>query len=52
MDVFVVAMLINKSFDMFLSPLGTWIPFALIFAVSYAGTRAFNKPDAAQKMAL
>jgi hypothetical protein len=35
MDVFVVAMLINKSFAMFASPLGTWIPFALIFAATY-----------------
>jgi hypothetical protein len=32
MDFFVVAMLINRSFDMFTSVLGTWIPFALIFA--------------------
>lgn len=31
MDVFVVAMLINRSFEMFTSLLGTWIPFALIF---------------------
>lgn len=31
LDVFVVALLINQSFDMFLSPLGTWIPFLLIF---------------------
>jgi hypothetical protein len=31
MDFFVVAMLINRSFDMFASLLGTWIPFALIF---------------------
>jgi hypothetical protein len=31
MDVFVVAMLINHSFEMFTSLLGTWIPFALIF---------------------
>ena len=34
-DFFVVAMLINKSFDMFTDPLGTWIPFALIFASTY-----------------
>jgi hypothetical protein len=34
-DFFLVAMVINKSFDMFLSPLGTWIPFALIFASTY-----------------
>ena len=31
MDFFVVAMLINRSFEMFTSLLGTWIPFLLIF---------------------
>jgi hypothetical protein len=31
MDLFIVAMLINRSFEMFTSLLGTWIPFALIF---------------------
>jgi len=35
MDFFVVAMLINHSFEMFTSLLGTWIPFALIFASTY-----------------
>ena len=35
MDFFIVALLINQSFDMFLSPIGTWIPFALIFASTY-----------------
>jgi hypothetical protein len=30
MDFFVVALLITRSFDMFLSPIGTWIPFTLI----------------------
>ncbi len=35
MDFFVVAMLIEKSFEMFASPLGTWIPFALIFLSTY-----------------
>ena len=35
MDVFIVAMLINKSFEMFTSLLGTWIPFALIFTSTY-----------------
>ena len=34
-DFFVVALLINKSLDMFTSLLGTWIPFALIFASTY-----------------
>lgn len=31
MDLFVVALLINHSFEMFTSLLGTWIPFMLIF---------------------
>jgi len=35
MDLFVVAMLINNSFEMFTSLLGTWIPFALIFVSTY-----------------
>jgi len=35
MDLFMVAMLINKSFEMFTSLLGTWIPFALIFVSTY-----------------
>jgi hypothetical protein len=35
MDFFVVAMLINRSFDMFASWLGTWVPFALIFLSTY-----------------
>jgi len=35
MDVFVVAMLINRSFEMFTSLLGTWIPFALIFTSTW-----------------
>ena len=40
MDFFVVAMLINRSFDMFASLLGTWIPFALIFASTYLTGRS------------
>jgi hypothetical protein len=35
MDLLVVAMLINHSFEMFRSVLGTWIPFALIFSSTY-----------------
>ena len=35
MDVFVVALVIEKSFQMFASILGTWIPFALIFVATY-----------------
>ncbi len=35
MDAFVVAMLIEKSFAMFRSFLGTWLVFALIFASTW-----------------
>jgi hypothetical protein len=34
-DFLVVALLINRSLDMFAGLLGTWIPFALIFASTY-----------------
>lgn len=34
-DFFVFALLINRSLAMFASLLGTWIPFALIFAFTY-----------------
>jgi len=35
MDIFVVALLINKSLEMFKSIIGTWIPFLLIFVATY-----------------
>ncbi len=35
MDFFVVAMLILRSFEMFTSLLGTWIPFGLIFLATW-----------------
>ena len=35
MDVFLVALFIEKSFAMFTSILGTWIPFVLIFMATY-----------------
>ena len=35
MDFFIVSLVINQNFDMFLSPIGTWIPFALIFVSTY-----------------
>jgi hypothetical protein len=35
MDVFVVALLMLNSLEMFTSPLGTWIPFALILLATY-----------------
>jgi hypothetical protein len=34
-DVFLVAMVINNSFDMFRSFIGTWLVFILIFAATY-----------------
>jgi hypothetical protein len=36
MDFFVVAFVIMRSFEMFTSVLGTWIPFVLIFLSTYA----------------
>jgi hypothetical protein len=36
LDVFVVALLIERSFAMFVSPLGTWAPLFLIFASTWA----------------
>lgn len=43
MDVFVVALLINKSFEMFSSFLGTWIPVGLIFLSTYLTGRLSPK---------
>ena len=43
MDLFVVAMLIEKNFDMFKSLLGTWIPFVLIFLSTYFTGLSFKK---------
>jgi hypothetical protein len=34
-DFFLVALVIQRSLSMFASPLGTWIPFALIFFSTY-----------------
>lgn len=40
MDIFVVSMMIEKNFDMFKSPIGTWIPFVLIFvSILYVGKK-------------
>ncbi len=35
MDLLIVVPLIEKSFDMFKSMIGTWIPFCLIFILVY-----------------
>ena len=44
LDFFLVALLINKSLDMFTSLLGTWIPFALMSIPVYlTGLRAAKR---------
>ncbi len=43
MDFFVVALLVQRSLEMFASPLGTWIPFGLIFASTYLTGLAIAK---------
>ena len=48
MDFFIVAMLINRSFEMFTSLLGTWIPFALIFLSTYLTGLAVTSRSSAQ----
>ena len=48
MDLFVVAVLINRSFEMFTSLLGTWIPFALIFLSTYLTGLAVTHKSQAQ----
>lgn len=42
-DFFVVALIINKSLNMFTSLLGTWIPFLLIFFSTYFTGLLVNK---------
>ncbi|MGP0059409.1 MAG: hypothetical protein ACLPID_09005 [Beijerinckiaceae bacterium] len=42
LDVFVVALLIERSFAMFENVLGTWLPFALIFAATWTVGIAFG----------
>lgn len=42
-DFFVVALLINRSLEMFSSLLGTWIPFFLIFISTYLTGRVAEK---------
>ena len=44
MDVFIVSFLVLRNFEMFASLLGTWIPFALMFAAAYlVGTIVNNR---------
>lgn len=43
MDVFLVALIIERSFAMFASLLGTWIPWALIFGSTYLTGQCFRR---------
>ena len=43
LDFFLVAMVIQKSFIMFRSALGTWIPFLLIFLSTYIVGQLFRR---------
>lgn len=43
MDAGLVSLFIEKSFDMFRNPIGTWIPLALIFISTYIVGRAVRK---------
>ena len=42
-DFFLVALLINRSLDMFRSFLGTWLPFMLIFAGTWVTGKAAHR---------
>jgi hypothetical protein len=42
-DFFLIALIINRSLEMFASPLGTWIPFALIFVSTYVTGTLVNR---------
>ncbi|HUJ76702.1 MAG TPA: hypothetical protein VL359_17700 [bacterium] len=46
LDALLVALLILKSFDMFRSAIGTWIPFLLIFLSSWGAGRWARKAHA------
>jgi hypothetical protein len=51
MDFFVVALLINRSLEMFTSLLGTWLPFALIFTSTWlTGTLVRNTQPGNQRL--
>jgi hypothetical protein len=43
LDFFIVALIIERSMDMFLSLLGTWIPWALIFLSTYLTGLAYER---------
>jgi hypothetical protein len=43
LDAIVIAPLVEKSYAMFSSILGTWIPFGLIFLATYLVGRSFDR---------
>ena len=46
LDFFAMALMIHRSLEMFTNLLGTWIPFALIFAsTSITGMYVTRKPQ-------
>ena len=51
-DFFLVALIINRSLEMFASPLGTWIPFALIFTSTYVTGLLINRSSGQQAASL
>ncbi len=50
-DFFLVALVILRSLDMFASPLGTWIPFALIFTSTLLTGLFVTQRSAAARLA-
>jgi hypothetical protein len=51
LDFFPVATMINRSFEMFTSLLGTWTPWALIFLLTYLTGRAVEAQVASKQRA-
>jgi hypothetical protein len=49
LDALVVASLIQRSFAMFLSAMGTWVPFGLIFVASFATGFLFRRRPVAPR---
>ena len=51
-DFFIVALLIERSFDMFRSPIGTWIPWAFLFISTWlTGRYITEKPTETRPVA-
>lgn len=50
LDFLLVAMVINRSLAMFASPLGTWIPFALIFCSTWVTGLVVTAPGRPRRL--